>query len=57
MDYRVYEELRAKVDAFSENRSETWFVLFSKSGFTPALETAAEQDGHLLLVTLKELLD
>ncbi len=56
LEYGVYEKLREKADTFSRHRGETWFVLFSKSGFTQALEKEAEQDRHLLLVSLKELI-
>ncbi len=34
LDLGVVKKLKEKADIFSSNRNQTWFVLFSKSGFT-----------------------
>lgn len=53
----VLKELREKADIFHENRAATWFVLFSKSGFTSSLIQEAESDPHILLVDMEEIMD
>ena len=55
-DRRVYEELKQKADVFRKRRHDTWYVLFSKSGFSSGLIQEARNDPRLLLVTLEELL-
>lgn len=54
LDYHVLEELRYKADVFGA-AGERWFIFFSKSGFTKAVEEAAAQDEHILLVGIPEL--
>ncbi len=55
-DLAMLKKLKEKADAFKNDRGETWFVLFSKSGFTDALACEAQQDGHVLLVNLEDML-
>ncbi len=55
LDYGVLEELKAKADSFCSKRDKTYFVLFSKSGFTPALEKAAANTDDIILIGLEEI--
>lgn len=55
LDNSVLEKVRKKADVFSNNREHTWFVLFSKSGFTKAVREEAERDGSIILVGLEEI--
>lgn len=57
LDLPVLHELQKKADIFSKNRNQTWFVLFSKSGFTTTIINAATTDSHILLVDLDTLLN
>lgn len=56
LDYSVLSDLRKKADIMNRQRSHTWFVLFSKSGFTTAVREAAQQDKDVILVSLREIL-
>ncbi len=56
LDYGVLQSLREKADAFSENRKRTWYLLFSKSGYSQGIRKAAEKDGSIMLFTLEDLL-
>lgn len=55
-DISILNELKEKADIFKKNRAQTWFLLFSKSGFTQGLEDAAKKDEHILLLDLSKLL-
>ena len=55
LDAGVVKSLQAKADVMAENRGETWFMLFSKSGFTAAAKAMAEQEEHIMLISLEEL--
>lgn len=57
LDYGVLEDLRKKADAFSVNRENTYFVLFSKSGFTQAVIDEAGRDERIMLVNLKDIVE
>jgi len=57
VDYRVLSDLRRKADIMMPDRGNTWFVLFSKAGFTNAVIKAAEEEKDVLLVSLKDLLE
>jgi hypothetical protein len=52
----VLNELQRKADVFSKKRNETWYVLFSKAGFTKAIMEEAEKDKSIILVDIQELL-
>ena len=54
-DLPVLYELERKADVFRKGRGETWYLLFSRSGFTDRLKKAAEEDGHVQLIGLAEL--
>ena len=57
LDLSVLRELKAKADIFSKNRKSTYYVLFSKSGFTDAVMNEAKADSSILLVDLDELMN
>ena len=55
IDYSIIQTLRYKADAFQKVRNNTWFILFSKSGFTPAVHRAMESEKDLILFDLNSL--
>ena len=57
LDLPVLRELKTKADIFSTNRNNTYYVLFSKSGFTDAVINEAKSDSNIMLVDLKELMN
>lgn len=56
LDLPVLQALKEKADIFHKNRGLTWFILFSKSGFTQAVLEKAQKDETLLLVDMNELM-
>ena len=56
LDISVLKDLKAKADVFSKNRKNSYYVLFSKSGFTEAVLNEAKSDDSILLVDLAELM-
>jgi hypothetical protein len=56
LDISVLNDLKVKADAFSMNRKNSYYVLFSKSGFTEAVLSEAKSDSHILLVDLPKLM-
>lgn len=56
LDISVLNDLKVKADAFSMNGKNSYYVLFSKSGFTEAVLNEAKSDNHILLVDLPELM-
>lgn len=56
LDIPILTKLRYRADLVNRNRQNTWFVLFSKSGFTQPVEKEAASDGHVILVSLKDIL-
>ena len=56
LDMAVLQALKEKADTFRKNRDRTWFVLFSKSGFTQAVIEEAEKDDTVILVDLNNLM-
>ena len=56
LDLPVLQALKEKADIFHKNRGLTWFILFSKSGFTQAVLERAQKDETLLLVDMNELM-
>ncbi len=57
LDYGVLEDLKKKADAFSTNRENTYYVLFSKSGFTQAVIDEASRDENIILVNLNDIVE
>ena len=55
LDYGVLEDLKKKADAFSINRENTYYVLFSKSGFTQTVVDEASRDENIILVNLNDI--
>lgn len=55
-DYTVLSGLREKADIFCKQRDRTWFVLFSKSGFTDAVLEASLQSDDIILITPDDML-
>ena len=56
LDISVLKDLKAKADAFCINRRNSYYVLFSKSGFTEAVLNEVRSDDSILLVDLAELM-
>ncbi len=56
LDIGVLNNLREKADVYSKARNQTWYVLFSKSGFTDAVKNAAQEDSQILLIDSDELM-
>ncbi len=56
LDLTILRKLREKADEFSKIRGNTWFVLFSKSGFTEAVIQEAKQTGDVILVDLEMIM-
>lgn len=56
LDSAVLERLKEKADIFNKNRKNTWYVFFSKSGFTEAVVKAASVDDSIILVDLEKLI-
>lgn len=54
-DISVLSRLREKADIFCAKREKTWFILFSKSGFTHSLKEISTQDQSVILVDMKAL--
>lgn len=57
LDLSVLRELKAKADIFSKNRNSTYYMLFSKSGFTEAVINEAKSDSSIMLVDLDEIMN
>ena len=52
----MLNSLKEKADIFCQKREHTWFVLFSKSGFTKAVLEEAEKAEDIMLVDLEQLI-
>lgn len=57
LDLTVLYELQKKADVFSKKRKNTWYILFSKSGFTEAVIEEAEKNEKIILIDMKTLID
>ena len=55
LDLPVLKSLMYKADVFRKNRGRTWFVLFSKSGFTDAVIEEAAKNNDVLLADLGKI--
>lgn len=53
----ILNELREKADVFNNARTNTWFVLFSKSGFTDSLIAEAEKNPEIILIGLDKIIN
>ena len=52
----VLNQIREKADIFNKNRKSTYFILFSKSGFTKSLIEESKKVDNLLLKDLKSII-
>ncbi|MCD8216500.1 MAG: ATP-binding protein [Clostridiales bacterium] len=52
----ILEKLIHRADLVSKTRLHTWFMLFSKSGFTKPVEEEAASSEHIILVSLEDIL-
>ena len=51
----ILEDLQRKASLVSNHRNNTWYVLFSKNGFTETVLEEAAKDTHVILVDIQEL--
>ncbi len=56
-DMAVLTELKEKAGIFNKKRGNTWFVLFTKSGFTDAVISEAVNDPSVILVDMKKIME
>ncbi len=56
LDISVLNGLIEKAEVFSKKRSNTYYVLFSKSGFTEAVKEKANVDKNIILLDIDDLL-
>ncbi len=54
-DLSVLKELQEKADAFSAKRGQSWYILFSKAGFTSAVLEEAKRRKDIILIDLKDI--
>ena len=57
IDISVLRKLKAKADIFSRNSNNTYYILFSKSGFSEEVITEAYSDSSIMLVDLNEIMN
>ena len=57
LDISVLKELKDNANEFTRNRKNTWYVLFSKSGFTDAVIDEAKKDENIILVDLDDIIN
>lgn len=56
LDLSVLRELKAKADIFTMNRNNTYYIFFSKSGFTETVINEAKLDSSIMLVDLADIM-
>lgn len=56
LDLPVLSKLRKKADVFRRDRKNTWYFLFSKSGFTDAVREEAKKLGDVILIDIDEIM-
>lgn len=54
-DLQILKRLEEKADVFSRHREKTWYVIFSKSGFTKTLEEEAKGREDVILFHVEDL--
>ena len=57
LDLSILRELKTKADIFSKNRNNTYYFLFSKSGFTDAVKNEVTADNSVILVDLSDIMN
>jgi hypothetical protein len=55
LDLSVLNDLKRRADIFNAKRGQTWYYLFSKSGFTKAVYDEAKRDQYIIPVSLKDI--
>lgn len=55
LDVTVLNGLKEKADVFSKQRSSTYYVLFSKSGFTDGVKNMAAEEKNIILVGIDDM--
>lgn len=55
-DMAVLRELKESADVFNKERDNTWFVLFTKTGFTDAVINEAASDPAIILVDMNMIM-
>lgn len=56
VDFSVLQKLKERADVFTQRRERTWFVLFSKSGFSEALRKEAAKSEEVILVEVRDII-
>lgn len=56
-DLSVLNELKENADIFNTKRDNTWFILFTKVGFTDAVLKEAQTDPNIILVDMRKIMD
>ena len=56
-DLSVLNELKENADIFNTKRNNTWFILFTKVGFTDAVLKEAQTDPNIILVDMSKIMD
>lgn len=56
LDLSVLRGLKERAEVFGRKREKTFYLLFSKSGFTDGVIREAAQEDNIILVTLDEIL-
>ena len=57
LDLSVLRELKNKADIYNKNRKRTYYILFSKSGFTDTVINEANSDNSIMPIELNELMN
>lgn len=57
VDLAVLQKLKEKADIFQKQRTDTWYVLFSKAGFAQAVLEEVKMNDRLILVDIQKLLE
>lgn len=56
LDLSVVNKLQQKADIFKAQRENTWYVLFSKSGFTESVHALSMERDDIILVDLNDIM-
>lgn len=56
IDLPILNDLKIKADIFSQNKKNTYYILFSKSGFTEAVINEANCNNNIILVDINDLM-
>ena len=57
LDLPILNDLKIKADIFSKKRKNTYYILFSKSGFTETVIKESEDDSSIILVDINEIIN